>query len=75
MSPFHIESTVSFRVVPNLRSSFVLGHNHCTESHYVGKSNEALIYGIPGLNGIKVLQIVAGAEHSALVTGNFFVLN
>ncbi|CAK9137071.1 unnamed protein product [Ilex paraguariensis] len=33
-------------------------------------SHEAIIERIPGLNGKEVLQIAAGAEHSALVTEN-----
>ncbi|KAM7487390.1 hypothetical protein LguiB_024874 [Lonicera macranthoides] len=58
---------------------FMLGGNHHgvlsnptkTNLHMLGgKSNEALIHGITGLDGIKILQIDAGAEHSALVTEN-----
>lgn len=37
-------------------------------------SKEVELGKIPGLNGIKVLQIAAGAEHSALVTGSIFAL-
>ncbi|GMY26079.1 ultraviolet-B receptor UVR8 isoform X2 [Fagus crenata] len=33
-------------------------------------SREAILEKVPGLNGIKIVQIAAGAEHSAVVTEN-----
>ncbi|KAF8378393.1 hypothetical protein HHK36_029732 [Tetracentron sinense] len=39
----------------------------CTSSD--GDSMEPILDKVPGLNGIKVMHIAAGAEHSALVTG------
>ncbi|KAK2990790.1 hypothetical protein RJ640_012691 [Escallonia rubra] len=58
---------------------FMLGGNHhgglsnpqktILVKHTAEQSNEALIGRIPSLDGIKVLQVAAGAEHSALVTG------
>ena len=38
--------------------------------HSAEDSKEAVVEEIHCLNGIVVLQIAAGAEHSALVTGN-----
>jgi hypothetical protein len=35
-------------------------------------SREAILEKVPGLNGIKIVQIAAGAEHSAVVTGKIF---
>jgi len=32
-------------------------------------SREAILQKVPGLNDIKTVQIAAGAEHSAVVTG------
>ena len=32
-------------------------------------SSETLLEEVPGFDGVKVLQIAAGAEHSAVVTG------
>lgn len=37
----------------------------------IEESEEGVISRIPGLGSSKVLQIAAGAEHSALVTGKF----
>ncbi|KAK3022911.1 hypothetical protein RJ639_046455, partial [Escallonia herrerae] len=58
---------------------FMLGGNHhgglsnpqktILVKHTAEQSNEALVGRIPNLDGIKVLQVAAGAEHSALVTG------
>ncbi|XP_058195302.1 ultraviolet-B receptor UVR8 isoform X1 [Rhododendron vialii] len=42
--------------------------------HLSEGSKEVELGKIPGLNGIKVLQIAAGAEHSALVTENALVM-
>ena len=33
------------------------------------ESDKDAVWRIPGLNGLKVRQIAAGAEHSAVVTG------
>lgn len=39
---------------------------------FLGKSNEGIMQIIPGLMEMKVRQVAAGAEHSALVTGKKF---
>ncbi|KAK3026649.1 hypothetical protein RJ639_040676 [Escallonia herrerae] len=64
---------------------FMLGGNHhgglsnpqktILVKHTAEQSNEALVGRIPNLDGIKVLQVAAGAEHSALVTGKVIFKN
>lgn len=49
--------------------------SHSIGIHSAEGSKEVDLGEIPSLSGIKVLQIAAGAEHSALVTGSIFALH
>ncbi|PSS28701.1 Ultraviolet-B receptor like [Actinidia chinensis var. chinensis] len=53
-----------------------LGESHKMDliKHLSENSEEAVLGKIPGLNGINVMRITAGAEHSALVTENGSVM-
>lgn len=41
--------------------------------HTPEDSTEIVLEKVHGLNGIRVVQIAAGAEHSALITGKFYL--